>query len=504
MFRELFNYLFVPANETRYVKIFLGIIVLIATTLRLYVINNPIGYDEAYTFINFSSKAFKFILADYHAPNNHILNSLLIGIAYRILGNHIWIVRVPAFIAGVLGVPVSFIAARRFFTTQQSLAVSAVLAVVPNLVAESANGRGYPLIILFSLLLANFAGILVKEQSRYALTAYAVTGALGFYSIPIFLYPMAGISLWVVATYLSGTESWKIKWGNLKKFLVACTLSGVLTFILYSPVIFFGTGFDSLIANDYVISQTWNEFTENLAIRSAATWNSWIINKNSALFYLGVGAFLFSLFFYRKVSNQKLPMQIFLVLGAGVMVTIQRVAPLPRIWGYLEVFFLFYATAGFVWLLQLISNTLIDPQNTSKLLSGVILVGVLIAFINVTIKTQSPAARADRTIAPEQLAANYIAEHITENDTVVAPAPVDLQTAYYLKILGVPYEVFQQRGAPMEKTNALVVLRWRGEGKVKTMDKLLEVFKLKNTLNMDASKVVFEYGPLQIFSVPTR
>jgi uncharacterized membrane protein len=503
-FREALNLLFVPANDPKYIIILLGGITLVGLVLRLYRINDPIGYDEAYTFINFSSKPFKFILADYHAPNNHILNSLLIGIVYRILGNHYWIVRLPALIAGVLGIPTSHIAARRFFTAQQSLAAAAVLAITPTIIAESANGRGYTLVILFSLLLANFAGILVRKQRLSALLAYAVTGALGFYSIPIFLYPMAGISLWVACTYLFDGKTGQNKWTNLRNFLIACAASGILTFVLYSPVIIFGTGLKSLVANDMVVPQTWNEFIQNLVVRTSTTWNSWTINDSPALFYLGNSAFLVSVLLYRKVSNQKLPMQVFLALGAGIMVLLQRVAPLPRIWGYLEMFFLFYSAAGLVWLLQSIVNRIFARETSAKLVSSVILVAVLAVFTSVTIKTQSPSARADRTIAPEQLAAEYIAGHITNNDTIIAPAPVDLQTAYYLKILGVPYETYQQRGVPMEKGNALVILRSRGDGKIKTLDDLLKAFKLENALNIEAGKVVFEYGPLQVTSIPAR
>lgn len=504
LFRDSFNRLLIPADDPDYIKIIIGVITLIAVILRLYRINDPIGYDEAYTFINFSSKSFKFILADYHAPNNHILNSLLIGIVYRVFGDHVWIARVPAFIAGVLGVPAAFIAARRFFTPQQSLAASAVLAITPNIIAESVNGRGYPLIILFSLLLTNFAGILVKNPSRLALAAYAVTGALGFYSIPIFLYPMAGIFLWVVFTYLSNSETWHIKWSNLQSFLVACTASGALTFLLYSPVIFFGTGLNSLVANDIVRSQTWNEFIENLLIRSMTTWNSWTIQSNLVLLYIGIGMFFISVFLYRRVSNQRLPLQVFLLLGALIMVVLQRVAPLPRIWGYLEMFFLVYAAAGFVWVLQIILKSFSNEPMMGKILSSVILFIALFRFIVITIETQSPTALADRTIAPEQLAAEYIAAHITDKDTIIAPAPVDLQTAYYLKLLGVQYEVFQLRGGVLEKENALIILRSRGEGKIKTLDGLLEAFKLENALNIAAGKMVFEYGPLQIISIPAN
>jgi len=502
LFREALHPLFRTDNDPRYAITFLWLITLMGFIWRLYLINRPIGYDEAYTFINFSSKSFKFILADYHAPNNHILNSLLIGIVYRILGNHEWVVRIPAFIAGTLCIPTSYLAARRFFNTSQALAISAVIAVTPNFITDATNGRGYTLVMLFSLLLANFAGILVREQDRNTLFAYAITGALGFYSIPIFLYPMAGISLWVVVTHLVTGENWYVKWSNVKVFLLACLLSGMLTFMLYSPVIIFGTGFKSMIANDYVKSQTWNEFTINLMVRTGLTWDSWTVKRFPNLMYPGIVSLLISLFFYHKASNQTLPMQLFLVIGAGVMVVIQRVAPLERIWGYLEMFFLFYATAGLIWILQTILRTTMNERITGVLLSWMALLFVVILFTNHTLQWFSPSAIKDRTIAPEKRAAEYIAEHLTSQDTIIAPSPVDLQTAYYLKLLGVPYDVFYQRGHPTPIDNALVVIRSESQGKIKTLDRLIEVFNLETVLDVEKGNVVFENKSLQIISIP--
>lgn len=472
--------------------------------LRLYIINDPIGYDEAYTFINFSSKPFKFILADYHAPNNHIFNSLLIGIVYRIFGNHTWIVRLPAFLAGVLCIPVSFIAARRFFTTPQALAVAAVLAVAPNIVAASANGRGYTLIILFSLLLTNFAGILVKEQSRPALIAYAITGALGFYSIPIFLYPMAGVSLWVITTYLVSDETQDAKWEKLKYFLLACLGSGVLTFLLYSPVIIFGTGFHSLIANDIVKSQSWHDFGDNFITRSFLTWQSWMSPITPAIRYLlGLG-FILSIVFYRKTSSQRLPLQIFLVLGAVIMLVLQRVFPLPRIWGYLEMFYLLFSAAGLIGTGYLVFPKIDREQQRQTILSTSVLLITLAIFVSITLRTQSRQARLDRTIAPEKFAADFLAENLTSNDIIIAVAPADIETAYYLKINGVSYDFFYQRDHPVEIKNALVLVRTRGEYNINTLDKVLDFYELTTKLNIDSSQQVFEYGPLFIYSIPAK
>ena len=484
--------------------IFLGIITCVGLILRLYIINDPIGYDEAYTFINFSSKHFKFILADYHAPNNHILNSLLIGIAYRIFGSYTWIVRLPAFIASVFSIPVSFTAARRLFSTQQALAVSGMLAVAPNLVEVAANGRGYPLIILFSLLLLNFAGMLVEKQSRSALIGYAITGALGFYSIPIFLYPMAGISLWVAITYLSGSEAKNKKWHNIRNFLLACAATGALTFLLYSPVIIFGTGLDSLIANDIVKSRSWHAFGDNIVTRSSLTWASWMSPFTPVIRYiLGIG-FLFSLIFYRKISKQKLPLQVFLLVGISTMLVLQRVFPLPRIWSFLEVFYLLFSITGLVGIAHLMLQKLKIEEIGETALSIAILATTLFMFFNVTFKTQNRQARLDKTIAPEKFAADYLTEHLTEKDTIVAVAPVDIQTAYYLKINGISYDFFYQRDHPVKIQNAIVLVRTRGEYNIHTLDKVLDFYNLTSQLETTSTQQIFEYGPLLIYSIPGK
>jgi uncharacterized membrane protein len=504
MFRGILIHLFSTPSDTKYTKILLGLITIVGLILRLYLINSPIGYDEAYTFINFSSKPFKFILADYHAPNNHILNSLLIGIVYRIFGDYNWIVRLPSFIAGALGIPVSYIMARKFFSAQQSLAAAAVLAVTPNIVAASANGRGYTLIILFSLLLVNFAGLIIKGQSRSALIAYAITGALGFYSIPIFLYPMAGISLWVIGTYLVSDETRQARWSKVKTFLMACMGSGAITFLLYSPVIIFGTGFNSLVGNDIVKSQTWHEFFDNIVTRSYFTWQSWMSSFAPAIRYiLGLG-FILSAALYRKVSNQRLPLQVFLVLGAIVMLMLQRVFPLPRIWGYLEMFYLLFSAAGLIGMGHLIFQNIGGEKQGQTILSTAVLLFTLIIFINVTSTTQSRQARLDRTVAPEQFAAEFLAENLTRNDTIVAVAPADIQTAYYLKINGISYEYFYQRDHPVEFQNAMVLVRTRGEYNINTLDKVLDFYELTAGLDVASSEQVFEYGPLFIFSIPAK
>ena len=500
--RATFDHLFFREKDPAYIYWILGGITLIGFVLRIIDINQSIAYDEAYTFIHFASRAFKHILADYSAPNNHIFHTILVGLAYRLLGGQPWALRLPAFTAGILMIPAMYITARRFFSSSQSLAASALIAVTHSFINYSVNARGYTLLFLFTLLLTNFAGILVTRQSRAALIAFTLTATLGFYTIPIFLYPMAGISLWVFGTYLVTSEPWQIKFRTLAIFLGICGLSVLLAILLYSPVIVFGSGLASLMNNEIVKPLNWSTFLENLDPRMLKAWNKWMMGIGSSLENLLSGGFLVSLLLYRKVSNQKLPMQVFLVLAAAIIIVLQRVTPLPRIWLYLEVFYLMFAAAGLVWLAELLVSRFVGPPLTQKILSAATLMFFIGVFTNSLIARQQNPVFQDLDLLPEAYAANYLADHLTPADTIVATGPVDIQTAYYLSLHDIPFERFYQRDHPVKIQNAFVMLRQNS--KYKTPQSVVDFFKLDQVLDLSKSELVYEYASVQIYSIPAR
>src|SRR5215212_9542999 len=129
--RALLEHLFVPEKDPLYILLILGGITLLGLLLRMLDLNKSIAYDEAYTFIHFASRPFKHILADYSAPNNHIFHTILVGIVYRLFGGEAWVLRLPAFVAGILMIPSMFITARRFFSRYQALAAAGLIAVIP-------------------------------------------------------------------------------------------------------------------------------------------------------------------------------------------------------------------------------------------------------------------------------------------------------------------------------------------------------------------------------------
>ena len=501
-FRAHLAHLFLEEKDPFYIFVILGLITLIGLVLRILDINKYIAYDEAYTFIHFASRPFKYMLADYSAPNNHIFHTILVGIAYRLFGGQPWVLRLPAFIAGTLIIPVMYITARRFFSSAQSLGAAALIAVTPTFINYSVNGRGYTMIILFALLLANFAAVLVTRQSKPALIAFGLTAVLGFYTIPIFLYPMGGVSLWVVTTYLFAQEPRQEKFRKLATFVGVCILSGLVTFLLYSPVIFLGTKLSSITSNDFVKSLDWQTFLANLDPRLVKTWNKWMIGIGATIEYLFLGGFFVSSIFYRKVSNQKLPLQLFLVLAIVILLLLQRVTPLARIWLYLQAFYLMFAAAGLVWLVDYPLRKMIAPPLSERILSLSILFIFIGVFTNTLIaRAQNPVLQ-DRDLLPEAYAADYLADHLRPEDTIVATGPVDIQTAYYLSLRGIPFERFYQRDHPVQIQNALVMLR--ENSKYKTPESVVNFFQLDQALALNAAELVFEYASVQIYSVPAK
>jgi hypothetical protein len=117
-------------------------------------------------------------------------------------------------------------------------------------------------------------------------------------------------------------------------------------------VILFGSGLSSIIGNEIVKSLSWSTFLENLDPRLLKAWNKWMIGIGPIFEYIFLGGFLISVLFYRKVSHQKmfLPLQVFLGLAVAVLL-FQRGVCLCQF--HLEAFYLMFAAAGLLWLIEL-------------------------------------------------------------------------------------------------------------------------------------------------------
>ncbi len=267
-------------------------------------------------------------------------------------------------------------------------------------------------------------------------------------------------------------------------------------------MILFGTGFRSITSNEIVELRAWSVFLENLQPRINKTWESWTAGFSQPVKDLLIAGFLLSLFFYRKASGQRLPLQVFLLLAVAIVLTLQRVAPLARVWMYLDAFYLIFAAAGLVWLVELVLNRFMRPGNTERIVSAAVLLVMLIAFANIYQETQQGSLVPNQADLPEQYAAQYLAAHLSAQEKVLSVSPVDIQTAYYLFLQGIPYEVFYQRDHPAAVEKAVIVLRTNS--KYNTPEEVLKFFQVTENFDLASAQLVYEYGPVQVFSIPAK
>jgi predicted membrane-bound mannosyltransferase len=118
-------------NETKATRYSLVTLFAIGTGVRLFFLFQPIMQDEAANYMYFAAKPLSFGLSHYPEPSNHLLNTFLMHWVTRILGNGVWAVRLPAFISGILLIPVIYLLIRRLYNRNTALLATALVVVAP-------------------------------------------------------------------------------------------------------------------------------------------------------------------------------------------------------------------------------------------------------------------------------------------------------------------------------------------------------------------------------------
>jgi 4-amino-4-deoxy-L-arabinose transferase-like glycosyltransferase len=157
--------------------------------IRALVLSQPMQHDEAYTFIAFASRPFTAAISDYSLPNNHVFHTVLVYLAYHLLGNQPWIIRLPAFVAGVATIPLAYGAGSIYYSRKAGLLSAGLAAASPLLISYSANARGYTLICAFTLSAVILAVYIKDHPNSFTWALFVLACALGFYTIPIMLFP---------------------------------------------------------------------------------------------------------------------------------------------------------------------------------------------------------------------------------------------------------------------------------------------------------------------------
>ncbi len=400
----------------------LGIVVL-GAGFRLVYLQQPIRYDEAFTFTEFASRPLYYALSFYPEPNNQLLHTLLVHVSYLAFGNQLWAIRLPAFLAGVLIVPATYLVGRQLYGAPAALLGAGLVAASSILIEYSTNARGYTLVTLLFLIGAAVVCYGVRHANATAPLATAAPLALGFYAIPTMLYAFATLMVWVV---WAGGFRRPTRWLALAGLIV---VTGAVSLLLYLPPLIV-SGLNNLLGNRFVVPLDWASFADELPHSLAASWLLWMRDLPLPIVAVLVAGFGLGLVRHPRLSRVPGPPLVAAALVACLPILVaQRVVPFERVWLFLLPVVLLTGGAGLVWLLSLVANRYLDALVSALGLAAALGLGLLV------VQSGSVLRSAETGSFPEaQAVTGLLAGRLAPDDSVVTSIPASLpELQYYFR-----------------------------------------------------------------------
>ena len=480
----------------------LGILIVLAFAASWVWVEKPMQHDESYTFIAFAQRSFINIISDYHLPNNHVLNSILIHILFKVFGNpSTIIVRLPSLLAGVVCVPLAYIWARKQYGVYTAIVAAGFVGYLPWLKLQSTNGRGYMLMAMFTLLMLILAGRVREKKDRFAWLLLISATVLNFYTLPIALYPTGIIALWLFISALRGdiAPAYGGFWRFFRYLVVYGFVSGLLVFLLYSPIFLIGSGWDSFFNNPFVESLGWQAFVQTLPIRLSETIRDWQLDLPMWFsIVLGIGVIL-SVIFHKKGKSRKVSLQLCTLLALTLIFIVQRPNPWSRVWTYLLPVVLTWAAAG--WFLAV--SRLIAKTETRVLVMQITLAIFLVMTLGLSVQhivRNLQYVRGEK--GQEETVALEILKQINSDDIVLTSAGFRPAFWYYFNKYEMPQDMIVNPDLESDWQNLYLVVDDRYDQSPEEL--LSEVATGIESCGSDLAQPIYSYGHFRVFICPRQ
>jgi hypothetical protein len=477
------------ASQGRFINMALLAGMFVALVLRLANLNIPLGHDEAYMYNAFASRSFWHIVTNYHLPNNHVFLSLIIKVVTGLLGNHVWTLRLPTILAGVLMVPAAYLFAKRFYSTETALLSSMLVAVFPILVQYSVLARGYVMIGLITLLSFTLGDYVRTHENRFAWLLIVILSALGFYTIPIMLFPFGALYIWLFVSWaLDDIPSYAPKSNFLKYWVGSGISAALITIILYAPIIVYS--FDRFFGNGFIAPLEWDVFPITIWTRLRNTWIDWTTFIPLWIVLLGILGLLVSLIFHKKFSGGKFPPQLAFIIWIATLLFVRRPDMLPRFWLFLAAPLLVWSAAGVVEPLRRIPLKIGKDWNPAQVSIAVIFAFVLTQSFVILPSLPTQLRQKDDM----ENAAIFLKAHVYQSDLVTASTARLPALRYYFNYYDIPSGSIRQSG---KFQRAFVIVdRQKGE----TLDVVAPKMGFDiPVVDMDSAKVLVQFEYLTVY-----
>lgn len=494
--KQLIDYYIHVEDNPRYLLGLLAITALGATS-RILFLSLPIRYDEAYTFIAFAMRPLNFIVSNYHLPNNHVFHTILVYLTYHLFGDQLWSIRLPALLAGILIIPATYLVARLFYSRSIALFSAGLVAASSELIDYSTNARGYTLICLFWLLSLALAFYLKEHRNWVGWGLFILVSALGFYTIPIMLYPFGAVMVWLFLSMLLKDTGQEYGRSFMLYLLAAGAVASVLTILLYTPI-FYESGIDAVVGNHFVAPIGWADLWASMLGRIQNTWNSWnrdLPATGSLLFLAGV---ILSQIFHWRLSKTRMPLALPILLWCGLIIAIQQVAPWPRIWLFLLPLFLIWAAAGLVGLISQIAA--FKAAGRRQLAGWAVIAGALVLTSLITfqiLRLQTPNISRETGAYGDTLpAAEFLKGYLQPGDVVIVTLPSNYPLKYYFMLNNISEDYYYHRKNGTSFQRAIVVVNQLfGQ----SLADVIQQASVQDILNPANGKVIQDYKGVVLY-----
>ena len=405
--------------------IWLGALTAIAAAVRVVCLEQPISYDEAFTFLNYVAPGGTHFF-DYTNPNNHILHSILARASTVLFGHHLWTMRLPSFVAGTAAVPLTFFLCRKLANRGSGYLAATAVSLYPYLVMYSALARGYAILVALSLLSALAGAEMIDRPTFGACVLLVVAGALGLFTVPTMIVVLAGVYLWLAAVVMTRPD----RRVSLMWVIAICGLStGALAAILYLPTIE-RAGLRAVTDNQVIQKLPWNAFVAALAPHYHDTVRAFRFAIPTAAFQ--IGAVLIVIGIVDGMRRRDWPI-VFLVpalaVGAGAIVILKQSIPVARQWMFVIPFGLVAADLGLAAVLR-------STHRCARIAFAACCIVVAAWTARDMTVAHTITDAADFTDGPALI--QRLKGVMREGDTVYVMLPIDYPAYYYLWYYRVP------------------------------------------------------------------
>ncbi|MBM3152077.1 MAG: hypothetical protein FJZ96_07730 [Chloroflexi bacterium] len=439
----------------RHEGIILALIIAVGFGLRALLLDRSVEFDEAYTLISFARRGFSKIVSDYHVPNNHVLHTILVRVSYLLLGDEIWKIRLPAFLAGLLVIPATYLLGRILYNRETGLVASGIVATLPLMALQSSIARGYPVLALLTLASFILAAYLIRKRNLLAWSLLVLFCALGFYTVPTMLYPFGVLFFWLFLSVVDINKEQYSLWSWIKHLLHAGISTAILTVVLYLPIMLNQNVFSLYTTSSVMKPLDMESFINMLPGKTTDLIQDWLTGLPQLITLLFVFCIAISLLRIKEISKYKVPIQFATLVAVLLLLLAQRPDTPERIWLWILPLFAIWIAYGISILMHMLRK--ISPiRHFVIILPILILAGLTVnggGFS--TYAANDPATEEDPYAEQITLA---ILPRVSSSSTIVVSACSDARYRYYFSHYGLPLTTFYDPRNPMGFEEAIIIV----------------------------------------------